>query len=151
MILTKADIAAAWAWVDVPEAVADWLTKENYPGGKVPYTWWSGDNLKQDCCMLTGNGEGHPAQLPRQPAEAIVQADTITIVTGTLLCRMYDGHYHSWTSDTRHGHPVNVRSTTGDPPGTVPVAWVLIPAADILPTGGSAHGIGSLTKQPKEC
>lgn len=140
--LDKGKVLAAWAWLSPDEdpvrsAIADWLAAQGYQGGHLPLDWWANENLGQDCWLLEGAGYGMPGQ--QQPPAATVEDGAVTGVTGTLLARMYDGHYRSYFSGGRHGHPVDVRTHKGE---VVPVSWVAISAAAILPPGGSDHGIG---------
>lgn len=145
--LDKGMVASAWAWISADEddpvrsAIADWLAQQTYQGGHLPLGWWANEDLGQDCWLLEGAGYGMPGR--QQQPEAVVADGRVTAVSGTLLARMYDGRSKSYFSSKRHGHPVDVRTHRGD---VVPVSWIAVPAAAILPVGGTAHGIGAIPR-----
>ena len=137
--LTAQDIATAWPYLDLPAQISDWLAREGYPGGHLPLHWWASDDIDQECYLLTGGGASVGITRRDVPA-AEIDDGKIAAVHGQILARMYSGRYQSWTSDHRHGHPVTVRLPTGQ---TQAVSWIAIQCSDILPVGGSAHGVGS--------
>jgi len=142
--LDKGRATLAWSWLDPTEsdpiqsAIADWLAQQGYQGGHLPLDWWANENLGQDCWVLEGAGYGMPGS--QLAPKATIEDGLVIAVSGTLLARMYDGHYKSYFSNKRHGHPVDVRTTDGRK--VVPVSWIAIPAKEILRTGSSDHGIG---------
>lgn len=140
--LNKGKVKVGWAWLEPSEsdpiraAIADWLAQQGYQGGHLPLDWWANEDLGQSCWLLEGAGYGMPGQ--QEPPKATIEGGKVVAVSGTLLARMYDGHYKSYFSKGRHGHPVDVRTSRGE---LVPVSWIAIPAKAILKTGGSDHGI----------
>ncbi|MCY4128981.1 MAG: hypothetical protein OXG15_07035 [Gammaproteobacteria bacterium] len=140
VVLTKDKISQAWNWLDINTEIANWLRDNGYSGGTQPLEWWANEDLRQDHYLLTGNGEGRPIKnSSRQEPIALVDDNKITSVDGTILARMYDGKYKSWTSDKRHGHPVDVKMPPSE--HVEPASWIVIAASAILPAGGYDHGI----------
>lgn len=136
VVLSTGKISQGWSWLNISTAVTDWLSENGYGGGYVPLGWWGAEDLGQDCFLLTGQGSGRP--FARETPVATVEDGKIQSVKGQILCRMYDGKYRSWTSDKRHGQPIDVKV---DANHTAPASWIAIQATDILPLGGSSHGI----------
>ena len=135
--LTKPDIARAWGWVDVPAAVSDWLAMQGYHGGHLPLAWWADQDADQARYDLEGAQRGFYVSSPRELPSCEIAGGKIESVHGIILCRMYSGSYHSWFSGHRHGHPTTVVTESGP----VQASWIGIAAAEILPTGGEAHGL----------
>ena len=135
--LAKADIAQAWGWLDIPSEISGWIAAQGYGGGHDPLDWWADEDPDQECFALTGGGAGVLIARRDVPA-AEIAGGKIAAVHGQLLARMYSGKSQSYFSGGRHGHPTDVRLENGE---TVPVSWVAVQCADILPAGGSSHGL----------
>ncbi|MCY4059767.1 MAG: hypothetical protein OXG44_17405 [Gammaproteobacteria bacterium] len=126
-----------WGWVDVPAAISDWLAMQGYHGGHLPLAWWAAENPGQQRYDCEGAQRALYVASPRELPSCQIADGRIAKVGGIILCRMYSGSYHSWFSGHRHGHPTTVVTESGP----VQASWIGIAAAEILPTGGSAHGL----------